>query len=52
MRASSHSVYLQSLFDLDVASFDLLAGVMELTVDGYLLQSRGKQIDCFAWLFY
>ena len=25
---------------------------MELTVDGYLSQSRGKLIDCFAWLLY
>ena len=25
---------------------------MELTVDGYLPQSRGKLIDCFAWLLY
>ena len=25
---------------------------MELAVDGYLPQSRGKLIDCFAWLLY
>ena len=37
---------------LDDDSFDLLAGVIELTVDGYLSQSRRKLIDCFTWLLY